>query len=156
MIELEIPGRGVLRLQHLVTDVNGTLAADGCLIDGVAKRLLGLSDRLQIHLLTADAHGRQETLDRQLGLQAVRIPAGGEVEAKGEYTRKLGSEQVVALGQGANDVEMLREAALGICVLGPEGTAVEALMAADVVAPSVLHALDLLYQPLRLVATLRR
>jgi soluble P-type ATPase len=58
MIELEIPGRGVLRLQHLVTDVNGTLAADGCLIDGVAKRLLGLSGRLQIHLLTADTHGR--------------------------------------------------------------------------------------------------
>ena len=51
---------------------------------------------------------------------------------------------------------MLHEAALGICVLGPEGTAVEALMAADVVAPSVLDALALIYQPLRLVATLRQ
>jgi soluble P-type ATPase len=51
---------------------------------------------------------------------------------------------------------MLHEAALGICVLGPEGMAVEALMAADVVAPSVLDALDLLYHPLRLMATLRR
>jgi soluble P-type ATPase len=51
---------------------------------------------------------------------------------------------------------MLHEAALGICVLGLEGTAVEVLMAADVVAPRVLDALDLLYQPLRLVATLRR
>lgn len=156
MIELDIPGRGVLRLQHLVTDVNGTLAVDGRLIDGVAKGLLGLSDRLQIHLLTADTHGRQELLDRQLGLQAVRIPAGGEAQAKGTYVRGLGADQVVALGQGANDAGMLHDAALGICVLGPEGTAVEALMAADVVAPSVLDALALLYQPLRLVATLRR
>ena len=156
MIELEIPGRGVLRLQHLVTDVNGTLAVDGHLIDGVAKSLLGLSDRLQIHLLTADTHGRQAMLDEQLGLQAVRIPPGGEAQAKGSYVRELGAAQVVALGQGANDVDMLHEAALGICVLGPEGTAVEALMAADVVAPGVLDALDLLCQPLRLVATLRR
>jgi len=63
---------------------------------------------------------------------------------------------VIALGQGANDVAMLHDAALGICVLVAEGTAVEALMAADVVAPNVLDALALLYQPLRLVATLRR
>jgi soluble P-type ATPase len=156
MIELDIPGRGVLRLQHLVTDVNGTLAADGRLIDGVAKSLLGLRDRLEIHLLTADTHGRQDLLDHQLGLQAVRIRAGGESPAKADFVRVLGADQVVVLGQGANDVAMLEDAALGICVLGPEGTAVEALMAADVVAPSVLDALALLYQPLRLVATLRR
>jgi soluble P-type ATPase len=156
MIELDIPGRGVLRLQHLVTDVNGTLAVDGRLIDGVAKSLLGLRDRLEIHLLTADTHGRQESLDRQLGLQAVRIQAGGESLAKAAFVQGLGADQVVALGQGANDVAMLHDAALGICILGPEGTAVEALMAADVIAPNILDALDLLYQPLRLVATLRR
>ena len=156
MIELDIPGRGVLRLQHLVTDVNGTLAVDGHLVEGVASSLLALGDRLRIHLLTADTHGRQALLDQQLGLQAVRIPAGGESEAKGAYVRNLGAEGVIALGQGANDVDMLREAALGICVLGPEGTAVEALMAANVVAPGVLDALELLRQPLRLVATLRR
>ena len=68
----------------------------------------------------------------------------------------LGAAQEIALDQGANDVDMLREAALGICVLGPEGTAVEALMAADVVAPSILDALDSLRRPLRLVATLRQ
>jgi len=68
----------------------------------------------------------------------------------------LGAGQVIALGQGANDVDLLREVALGICVLGPEGTAVEALMAPDVVAPGVLDALGLLHPPLRLVAALRR
>ena len=68
----------------------------------------------------------------------------------------LGAAQVMALCQGANDADLLREAVLGIWVLGPEGTAVEALMAADVVAPGVLDALELLRRPLRLVATLRR
>jgi len=156
MIELDVPGRGILRLQHLVSDVNGTLAVDGRLIDGAARGLLALSDRLTLHLLTADTHGRQAAIDGQLGLKAVRIPAGGEAEAKAAYVRSLGSESVVALGQGANDTGMLREAALGICILGPEGAAVEALMAADVAAPNITEALALLALPLRLVATLRR
>lgn len=156
MIELDVPGRGLIRLQHLVSDVNGTLALDGRLIDGAARGLLALADRLQVHLLTADTHGRQATIDQQLGLKAVRIPAGGESEAKAAYVRNLGSDSVVALGQGANDSGMLREAALGICILGPEGAAVEALMAAEVAASSLTDALDLLAKPLRLVATLRR
>ena len=50
---------------------------------------------------------------------------------------------------------MLQAAALGIAVIGPECAAAEALAAADIVAPNILAALDLLLNPLRLVATLR-
>jgi len=156
LIELDIPGRGVIRLQHLVSDVSGTLAVDGSLIEGAGRGMPALSHRLQIHLLTADTHGRQQTIDHQLGLQAVRIPAGDEADAHAATMRGLSAEQVVAVGQSANEAGTLRDAALGICVLGPEGAAVEALMAADVAAPSIQDALDLLTQPLRLVATPRR
>jgi soluble P-type ATPase len=62
----------------------------------------------------------------------------------------------VALGQGANDAGMLREAVIGICLLSAEGLAVEALMAADVLAVDILAALTLLENPMRLVASLRR
>jgi hypothetical protein len=41
-------------------------------------------------------------------------------------------------------------------VLSPEGTAVDTLTAADVVAPGILVALELLEKPIRLVATLRK
>jgi soluble P-type ATPase len=51
---------------------------------------------------------------------------------------------------------MLEAAALGIAVLGDEGLATEALQAADVVAGSIVQALDLLIRPARLVATHRR
>jgi P-type E1-E2 ATPase len=156
MIELNIPGRGVIQLDHLVSDVNGTLAFDGKLMSGVAKTLLNLKDRLTIHLLTADAYGRREEIERQLGMKAVCIPAGGEAEAKAAYVHDLKAERVVALGQGANDAGMLREAAIGICLLSPEGLAVEALSAADVVATDILAALALLDNPMRLVASLRR
>lgn len=96
MWQAEVPGRGTLRLEHLVLDLNGTIAQDGELVPGVA-----------------------------------------------------------AVGNGANDAAMLREAALGIAVLGPEGLAAEALLAADVLVRDVRDALDLLLQPERLVATWR-
>lgn len=156
MIELNLPGRGILQLEHLVSDVNGTLAVDGQLIEGMTRSLRNLRDRLEIHLLTADTHGRQAAIDIALGLQARRIQPGGEAEQKAEYVHKLGAQQVVAIGQGANDAAMLKEAALGIAVHSVEGMAVETLLAADIIVPDIHAALELLEKPLRIVATLRK
>ena len=158
MIELEIPGRSTLQLQHLVMDVNGTLAVDGSLLGGLVKQLMALRDRLELHLVTADTYGRQVEIDHQLSLQAVCISTigGSESDQKAEYVRGLGSEAVAAIGQGANDAGMLETAALGICILSPEGTAIETLLAADLVVADIFTALDLLEQPLRIVASLRK
>jgi len=62
----------------------------------------------------------------------------------------------VAVGNGANDAQMLEAAALGIAVLGKEGLAVDALGVADVVVPRIADALEQLLKTPRLVATLRR
>jgi P-type E1-E2 ATPase len=156
MIELNIPGRGQFELEHLVCDVNGTLAVDGKLQEGVLRGLNTLRDRLDVHLLTADTFGRQDDIDRQLNLQAVRIDPGAEAAAKEEFVVELGAEKVVAIGQGANDAGMLKAARLGICVLSPEGVAVETLVAADLVIPDINRALELLEKPLRVVAGLRK
>jgi len=156
MIELTIPGRGPLRIEHLVTDVNGTLAVDGILIDGLTKRITSLRDRLQVHLLTADTHGRQSAIDEQLNLKATRIEPGNEAGKKAEFVRQLGAETVVAIGQGANDAEMLNAAALGICVMSQEGAAVDTLLSADIVVPDIFAGLDLLDKPLRIIASLRK
>jgi P-type E1-E2 ATPase len=95
-------------------------------------------------------------IDQQLGLTAVRITPGGESSQKADYVRRLGSEKVAAIGQGANDAEMLAVARLGICVMSVEGVAKETLLASDLVAPTILSALELLEKPLRIVASLRR
>jgi soluble P-type ATPase len=156
MIELNIPGRGTIQLEHLVTDVNGTLAVDGLLLEGVARSLKSLRDRLELHLLTADTHNRQRLIDQQLNIQAVCIQAGDEAEQKAAYLHRIGAGRTVAIGQGANDVAMLKTAALSICVLSQEGTAVETLLAADLLVPNVFTALELLEKPLRIVASLRK
>ena len=156
MIELTIPGRGELRIEHIVTDVNGTLAVDGILPDGLARRIGALRDRLSIHLLTADTHGRQAVIDQQLNLTAVRIKGGNEAQQKADYVKNLGATNVIAIGQGANDAAMLKEAALGVCVMSQEGVAVETLLAADLLVPDIFAALDLFDKPLRLIASLRK
>jgi P-type E1-E2 ATPase len=127
MIELTIPGRGTLQLEHLVCDVNGTLALDGRLLDGVSKSISTLGDRLQIHLVTADTHGRQALINQQIGLTAHILHPGEESEQKAAFVRQLGAEKVAAIGQGANDAGMLAAAALGIAILSGEGLAVSAL-----------------------------
>ncbi len=159
-MDIAIPGRGRYDLQHLVLDVNGTVVAGGQLIAGVKERLVALrAAGLGIHWITADTRGRQAALDSELGWPAVRIKAHapqGEAAQKAEFVSALGAEHVIAIGNGANDRDMLRQAALGIAVLGPEGLALDTLLAADVVAPDILAALDLLLEPARLVATLRQ
>lgn len=156
MIQFNIPGSGEYNLEHIVMDVNGTLAVDGQLIEGVKEKVVSLRGQLTIHLLTADTHGRQNEIDQQLDLYAVRVKPGNEATQKAEYVRGLGIEKVVAIGQGANDAGMLAVARLGICVISAEGVAKETLLASDLVAPTILTALELLERPMRIVASLRR
>ena len=157
MIELHIPGRGDIQLKYAVFDVNGTLAVDGQLIEGVASLVAQLRDRVEVRLITADTHGKQVEIDRVLGFTADRMrPGGHEREQKADYVRDLGESNVVAIGNGGNDVDMLKAAAIGIAVIGREGAAFEALAAADVVARDVVDAIGLLLNPKRLIATLRR
>jgi len=156
MIEIDIPGLKTLRLQHIVLDVNGTIAKDGQLIEGAKELLAELGSQLEIHLITADTHGRQEAINRELNLAAVRIPDSKQAEAKLEYVNKLGKDSVVAVGNGANDALMLEQAALGIAILGPEGAAGTAIQKADVVVSDIRSALELILHSKRLIATLRR
>jgi|SRR5579884_2794711 len=156
MLEVDVPGWRSLRLAHLVLDVNGTVALDGALLPDMAERLRALRPRLDAYLVSADTHGGLDAVAAALGVQARRLQAGGEAEQKAAFVRALGAAGVVAIGNGANDAAMLAEAAVGIAVLGPEGLATAALGAADVLVRSIADALDLLLQPRRLLATLRR
>jgi P-type E1-E2 ATPase len=156
MIEIEIPGWVTYRFQNLVLDVNGTIAKDGKLLPGVQELLAELRTRLDIHLITADTHGNQDSIDQSLGFAAVRLPIQNQAKAKRDYVERLGADTVVAVGNGANDASMLEGAALGIVIIGPEGTSVEALLKAKIAVPDIRAAIELLLYPKRLIATLRR
>jgi soluble P-type ATPase len=155
MISLRIPGFADLCLEHLVLDFNGTLAEDGTLLAGVRTVLAALAGDLTIHVVTADTFGRAaEELDG-LPVRLTVLPGDDQADAKLSYVQALGTDRVVAVGNGRNDRKMLAAAALGIAVVQREGGASDTLAAADVVVTGVLDALELLRHPTRLVATLR-
>ncbi len=155
MVQIDVPGGEVFRLEHLVADYNGTLAADGWLLAGVAERLRRLSFYLQLHVVTADTFGRVREQLQGVPCRLEVLAASGQAEAKRCYVQALGAAACVAMGNGRNDARMLEAAALGIAVIGEEGASAEALRGARVVCRDALSALDLLLSPLRLKATLR-
>ena len=155
MLEVDIPGYRKLRLEHLVLDFNGTMACDGELFRGVRERLEALSAQLRISVLTADTFGKARSQLAGIPCDLAILPVENQDRLKLEYIRRLGLDTTVCVGNGRNDRLMLQEAGLGIAVVQAEGAALQTILVADVLAPDILAALDLLTHPLRLVATLR-
>lgn len=152
---IDIPGFKRLTLEHLVLDLNGTLARDGQLLGGVRPALLRLAQSLAVRVVTADTFGTARALFPPPLIVAVLTP-GNEGEQKRDLVLSLGAEQTAALGNGANDALMLAAAGLGVAVIGPEGAATAAIQAAHLAVNDPLAALELFLQPKRLIATLRR
>ncbi len=155
MINISVPGWRELRLAHLVLDYNGTLACDGRLIKGVSSLLALLAEQLEVHIVTADTFGSVERMFAGTRYHIYKLPSGNEEQGKLRYVLNLGADSAVCIGNGRNDRLMLKDAALGVAVQQKEGLALDALLAADLVTPGIVDALELLLYPLRLVATLR-
>lgn len=154
-MRIKIPGYGTLELKYLVMDYNGTLAVDGVVVKGVEQAFDMLAADLELHVITADTFGVAAENLNNMPCRLSVLPPGDQAAAKLDYIDRLGAESTVAIGNGRNDRLMLAKAALGICVILEEGAAVETINSADVICPSVLSALGLLLNPLRLTATLR-
>jgi soluble P-type ATPase len=150
-VSIDLPA-GPTIFGRLVLDFTGTLSQGGALLPGVGERLQRLARNLQITVLTADTFG---TVEREMtGLPVVvRIIADGREKAG--IVAGMGPDQVIAVGNGRNDIPMMEVAGIGIAVLGPEGAAAGLFQAADVVTRDINEALDLVLDPLRMKATLR-
>jgi len=156
VIEIAIPGRGNYTIKNVVVDLNGTIAVDGNIIQGVKEKMAILSQELDIFLVTADMNKNAERLVKDLPVTLYKIKEGEENNQKLQVVLKQGKDNTVSIGNGCNDISMLKESAIGICVVGGEGASAEAMMASDLVVVTINDALDLLLKPHRLGATLRR
>jgi soluble P-type ATPase len=155
MLQVTVPGCGELKFKDLVLDFNGTLACDGLLIPGVQERLLRLAEKVKIHIITADTFGSVEQEVTAIPCELAVISTAAQDEEKLAYIKTLGEETVVAVGNGRNDQLMLKAAKLSMAIAQTEGASMAAVLAADILVPEILAALDLLLKPQRLIATLR-
>ncbi len=156
MIRIDIPGYGLVELEHLVTDFSGTLSEDGVLVSGIREKLNELAEKVRVHVLTSDTFGRARGELEDVKCAVHILEGEDHTGQKERYVAGLGAQKVVALENGNNDVLMLRKAAIGIAVFLKEGCAVESINAAKLLVRSPLDAIELLLCPKRLIATLRR
>jgi len=155
MIKIEIPGREPLAIETLVLDLNGTIAVDGVVSSGTAEKIGLLRQKIKIVLASADTRKNASAIASELGIELRLIAPDREREAKAALLQSIGAESSAAMGNGFNDSLMVKEAALGICVLGCEGASPAALTASQIVVTSAEDGLDLLLKPERLIAGLR-
>jgi soluble P-type ATPase len=156
MLDINIPGCKNLTVEKIVFDLNGTLTCDGELIAGVKDGINRLAEEFEIYVLTADTRRNAESLLKNLKVEVVIIEGSDGSKFKADYVEKLGRKRVIAIGNGNNDAQMLKNSELGIAVIGPEGTARGALMGAELICRNIRDVFDLISNPKRIKATLRK
>ena len=155
MISVSIPGWGDIDIEYLVVDYNGTCALGGKLKEGVKEVMERISRYIKVFIITADNYDNIDSEGNTIGFSIIKVGKEGSGKEKARIIRELGPEKVVAIGNGANDAMMLREAALGIGVIGEEGCANALIKEADLVVKSIIDAFNIILHPERIVATLR-
>jgi len=112
-ITVELPVKTTVMVKDRVLDFYGTLSRDGNLLPGMAGKLMQLAEHVRITVLTTDTFGTAK--EALCGLPVdVRIVLSGA--GKERFVRELGPERSVAIGNGRNDVGMIRAALFGSAV----------------------------------------
>jgi len=155
MIRIDIPGWGNMEIENIVLDLNGTIATDGKISSEVKEKINSLSKKTKIYILTADTQGTASVEISDMEVELVKVSEKDSAEVKLRVLESLDPTSTVAIGNGNNDHLILKEAALGIAVLGDEGISASTMKNADIVVKNISDALDLFLKPKRLIATLR-
>lgn len=151
----EIVGFGNLKIENIIFDYNGTIACNGIVSEEVLNELINLSQIYNVWVLTADTYGTVTEGMKDTGVSVkILVTDNGTVE-KNDFLLELGVSSTIAIGNGSNDSEMLKNSKVGICVIGREGASVKALSSADVIVNSIGDAINLIKNPKALIATLR-
>lgn len=153
-MKINVPGSGLYDLRTLVLDLNGTIALNGKLVPGVKQRIQKIKSLgLDVYIFTGDTRGTGLKTAKILGVNLVKA---GTASEKLSALKKIKPINCVTIGNGAIDDKFLKYSRLGIAVLQSEGVHVNALMAADILMPSINDALDILINKTTFISTLRK
>lgn len=155
MLDMKVPGFGKIKIKNLILDYNGTLAQDGKILAEAYSILPDICQRLDVTVLTADTMGGCRDVLQDFDLDVEILTDKPEDVAKLNFLDRLGADQTMAVGNGANDKLMLEKALLGVAVIGPEACCTKTALAADLICPDIVKVFELIMHPLRVIASLR-
>ena len=155
-VKITIPHYETLQLRHVVLDYNGTIAKDGQLKAEAGSLLGALSETYKVHVITSDTFGTVKKQLEDFNVTIKVLSSDNHTLEKAAYVNALDSTFCATVGNGNNDAEMIKCAALGIALVGDEGCCTRTLMSSDIVCNKIEDALELLLNEKRLIATLRK
>jgi len=155
MIEVKIPSYKDINIENVVFDYNGTIATDGIVDKKVKNKLVQLQNKVKVYVLTADTYGNVTNNLADTNLEVHIISKENGTEDKVNFIKKLGVSKCIAVGNGNNDFLMVREAEIGICIIGDEGCSTKTLINSQIATKNINDCLELLLNTNRLIATLR-
>ncbi len=151
-MKIVIPGVSTLNLKHVFIDYNGTIANSGKLISGVMDQLIELSKIYEVYILTGDTYG---TVREVLKPYPIEVILAYTAKDKHRIIKEYTPNTCIAIGNGSIDYKMLKEAALGLAVIGKEGCSSKAILNADIVVNHIEDALNIIKHPNHIIATLK-
>ena len=155
MIKIDIPGINEINIENLVLDYNGTIACNGEVLPGVVEILQRIKSKVTVYVLTADTYGTVKNKFENTGIKVHILENDNGTLEKYEFVKHIGLQKTLSIGNGNNDVSMLKASVISIGVIGKEGCSSKVLMAADIVVTDIIDALALVEDPIKIKATLR-
>ena len=157
MRKIIIPYHGEITIKNVIFDINGTIQFKGQISEELVQKFEELKKFYNILLVSSDTRGNLKNIAKKLGVNFKKVNTQGinDAEAKNNELIKLGKEVTVAVGNGNNDALMLKNAILGIAILGSEGASTRSILNSDVVFTDVINAIEFLLDEKTMISTLR-
>ena len=152
----DIPNYRALEIESILFDYNGTLAFNGSVNEKTKEILEKLCKEFNVYVITADTFGSVVEELKEFDLKIKILTSSNHTQEKADFIKELNPDKTVAIGNGNNDIEMVKSATLSIAIIGREGCATETMLHSDIVCFSIDDAIELFLEPKRLIATLRR
>ncbi len=153
---VEIPGFKKVDIKDVIFDYNGTLAKDGKLKDSTKKLLKKLCENFRVYVITADTFGSVQKELKDFNLDIKILHSTDHTKEKESFIKSFKDGDTISFGNGNNDALMLKASSISIAIIGDEGCSKEALLNSTLVCKEIDGAINLMLNPRRLIATLRR
>jgi soluble P-type ATPase len=153
-MKYDISGVGIIEINTIVLDLNGTLSVMGKIVEGVVERIAVLKKLgINVILFTGDQRGNAADFCKELGIEFRKASNSAEKE---KLFLELDSNTTAAIGNARIDIGKFKHAALSIATLQAEGIHAGILSYVDIIVPCINNALDLFIDADALKATMRK
>ncbi|MCZ4695317.1 hypothetical protein DWB61_10815 [Ancylomarina euxinus] len=150
----DVSGVGVIEIDTLIVDSNGTISIKGEIVPGVIEKIHQLqSHGVNVVMVSADQRGTANHLARVSGMTYYEASNAREKE---DILLSLGSKNIASIGNARTDIGLFVQSKVSIATLQAEGIHKDIIDHVDVIMPSIIDALDFFLDSDTFIATMKR